>query len=74
MEGVEGMSIKHDSELNIKLASYIPSLTALIENGKIKPNAVEIAGEGLEAIPKAIELQNKGQSAGKKIVVKIATE
>ena len=72
--GAESTSIKYDSELNKKLASYIPPLTALIESGKFKPNALEIVGEGFEAIASALELQSKGQSAGKKIVVKIANE
>ena len=60
--------------LNAKVASYIPPLTALIESGKIKPLPFQIAGEGFEAIPNEVKLQNTGQNAGKKIIVKIANE
>lgn len=54
---------------NEQLESYIPFLTRLLETGKLRPNEFKVVGKGFEDVPKAVEIQQKGASAGAKVVV-----
>ena len=54
---------------NEQIELYVPFLTRLLESGKLRPNEFNIVGKGFEDIPKAIEIQQKGESGGAKVVV-----
>ena len=58
-------------ELNDKLAAYIPVLLNLINSGKLKPNEYEVAGGGFGDLAKAVEHQQKGTSAGSKVLIEL---
>jgi len=58
--------------INQHIESFIPVLSALIESGRLKPQEIESAGQGFEAIPKAVELVGMGKGGAKKFVVKLA--
>ena len=60
-------------ELNEKIARYIQVLNPLINSGKIQPNEYEVAAKGFENIAKAVEYQQKGTSAGVKVLVELGT-
>jgi hypothetical protein len=60
------------AELNATLASYIPTLVALFENGKLVPGPYELIGKGgFEDGLKALEHQQTGAGGSKKVVVKV---
>ncbi|KAL9130127.1 MAG: hypothetical protein Q9217_001601 [Psora testacea] len=57
--------------LNEDVASYVPFLTQLLENGKLRPNEYRVVGTGFEGIAGAVEAQQKGTSGGVKVVVEL---
>ena len=64
-----------DPSLNNDIASFLPVISQLIEDGHMQPNEVEVfgtkeggGGGGFEAIGDAVAYQQKG-GAGKKVVV-----
>ena len=55
--------------MNDDIASYIPVIRQLIEDGQLKPNEVnEMEKGGFEGVPDAYALQQKGTSGGKVVV------
>lgn len=61
--------------LNDDLAAYIRVIAQLVEDGKVVPNKVEVVEKGgFEGVQEAVDLQRKGTTAGKKIVIKLQEE
>jgi len=59
-------------DLNQNINSYIPVIVGLVQKGVVKPNEVEILGEGLEEL---IAVFGKGAvGGGKKGVVLVGRE
>lgn len=58
------------AELNAALASYIPLIVKLIEDGKAKVSEYEIAGHGFDDVAKAWQYQQSGKAGNKKVLVK----
>ncbi|KAI9884449.1 MAG: hypothetical protein M1823_003774 [Watsoniomyces obsoletus] len=70
--GRSGEEIKDFPTVNEDLAKYLHMIKALVENGKIIPNEVQIFGKGgLESIPEAVAQQQKTGGTGGKFVVKV---
>lgn len=55
--------------LNSDLASYIPLLTRLINEQKLKPNELKVVGKGFESVAEAVGIQQRGGAGGSKVVV-----
>ena len=63
------------TELNQKIAKYIPVIAGLIEAGKLVPAEYEVVGNGgFEDAAKAFQHQVSGAGGSKKVVVKIQDE
>ncbi|ETI23023.1 hypothetical protein G647_04819 [Cladophialophora carrionii CBS 160.54] len=63
------------TELNRKVATYIPVITGLIEAGKLLPTEYEVIGNGgFDDAVKAYHHQLAGAGGSKKVVVKIQDE
>lgn len=69
--GSIGQSGERGEVITNDIVSFIPPLERLLEEGSLKPLAVQIAGTGFEAVPEAIKIQNAGSKGGKKVVVKL---
>lgn len=59
-------------DLNKRLGEIVPVVYELFSNGKLKPSELSVEGEGIEAIPKAWEIQKSGTKGSTKVVVKVA--
>jgi len=71
MLGAIGQSGEKAEAITGDIASYIPYLEAYLAEGSIKPQGLQLAGTGFEAVPEAIKLHDAGSKGGKKIVVKL---
>lgn len=58
-------------ELNAAIASYIPLMVKLIEDGKVKVSEYEVVGHGFNEVAKAWEYQQSGKAGNKKVLVKL---
>jgi hypothetical protein len=59
-------------ETTSAIAGFIPYLERFIAEGSLKPQAVELVPGGLEAVPEAVAMAQKGVGGGKKVVVHIS--
>ena len=69
--GRQGDDIKEAPLINEQIASYIPFLTQLLEAGKLQPNEFQVVSKGFEGVAEAVNVQQKGSSAGSKVVVEL---
>ena len=69
--GRSGEAIKEVPSLNEDIASYIPFLNRLLEEGKLRPNDYKIGGRGFEGVEEAVETQQRGGAGGVKVVVEL---
>ena len=70
-----GVGRPEASELNEKIAKYIPVINGLIESGKLLPAEYETVGSvGFEDVVKAYHHQLSGAGGSRKVVVKIQSE
>lgn len=69
--GRQGDDIKEAPLINEEIASYIPFLTRLLEAGKLQPNEFKVVSKGFEGVAEAVDIQQKGSSAGSKVVVEL---
>ena len=60
-----------EEKLHQNINSYIPVIVALVEEGVVKPNEVQILGRGLEEL---VGVLGKGAGGGKKGVVLVGRE
>jgi hypothetical protein len=70
--GQIGRSGPKGDEISNAIAGFIPYLERLIADGSLKLQAVQLVGGGLEAVPGAVAMAEKGVGGGKKVVVQIA--
>ncbi|KAF2183206.1 GroES-like protein [Zopfia rhizophila CBS 207.26] len=59
-------------ELNERLNKFIPVIVKLIDSGKVQVGEYVEAGEGVEGIKEAWEVQKSGKAGSKKVVIKVA--
>ena len=70
-----GVGRPEATELNEKLATYIPVITSLLQSGKLLPAEYEVIGNGgFEDAVKAYHHQLSGAGGSRKVVVKIQDE
>ena len=69
--GRQGDDIKEAPTINEEIASYIPFLTRLSEAGKLQPNEFKVVSKSFEGVADAVEVQQRGSSAGSKVVVEL---
>jgi hypothetical protein len=62
------------TKLNGDIASFVPVVHGLTEQGKLKTSEYEVVGKGIEEIGKAWEYQQSGKAGNKKVLVKIGEE
>ncbi|KAK5061616.1 hypothetical protein LTR84_008160 [Exophiala bonariae] len=62
------------TELNKRIASYVPVIIGAIERGDLKPADYEVIGNGLEAMITACKHQKSGAGGSRKVVIKIQDE
>lgn len=61
--------------VNKAMASFIPILEKLLENGALKPMDYEQIGDvGVAEVLKGLQIFNARKSDGKKVVVKLAVD
>jgi hypothetical protein len=60
------------TELNKEIASYIPVIVKLMEDGKVVPSEYEIIGKpGFESVIEAWAYQAKGSGGSTKVLAKL---
>ena len=60
--------------LNEDLADYCVFIADLLKQEKVKPNPVLVIKGGLDAVPEAVTIQQKGTKGGEKVVVEIVAQ
>ena len=60
-----------DHTLDDDVASYIPFLKKLLEDGELRPNEFKVVSSGFEGVAPAIEMQQKGATGGSKVLVNL---
>lgn len=67
--GKSGEALAHEPTFNDNLASYIPAIYGLLENGKLRPNEIKVVEKGgFEGIADAYAIQQKAQGGGKVVI------
>jgi len=59
------------AQLNHDIASYIPLIVKLIEDGKVLVSEYEVVGQGFDEVDKAWQYQKSGKAGNKKVLVQL---
>ncbi|KIJ34183.1 hypothetical protein M422DRAFT_35168 [Sphaerobolus stellatus SS14] len=54
-----------------EMVAFLPKLTQLIRDGKLRPNRIKLWNGGLDAIQEGLDYMRQGKLSGEKIVYRI---